>query len=58
MFRLIEPSSGQNKVVERSVNAYTTGSHIVYKIILTFKFMFYSVNRPIQTLSLSICIYI
>jgi len=45
MFRLIESSSGQiqNIVLVQSVGAQIMGSHTVYKIILTLKFMFYSV---------------
>jgi hypothetical protein len=44
MFRLTEPLSGQiqNTVLVYSVSAHIMGSHTVYKIILTFKIMFYS----------------
>jgi hypothetical protein len=46
MFWLIEPSSGQiqNIVPVHSVSAHIMGSHIVYKIVLTLKIMFYSVS--------------
>jgi len=49
MFRFIEPSSGQiqNTVLVHSVSAHIMGSHIVYKIILTLKIMFYSISRYI-----------
>jgi len=42
MFRLIEPSSGQNTkhILVHSVGAHIMGSYIVYKIIVTLKIMF------------------
>jgi hypothetical protein len=49
MFRFIDPSSGQiqNIVLVYSVSAHIMGSNTVYKIILTLKTMFYSINRCI-----------
>jgi len=45
MFRLIEQSSGQiqNMVLVHSLSMHIMGSHIVYKIILTLKIMYYSI---------------
>jgi len=49
MFRLIEPSSDQtqNTVPVHSGSAHIMGYHIVYKIILTLKIVFYSIRRYI-----------
>ena len=46
MFRLNEPSSGQiqNIVLIHSVSVHIIGSHTAYKIILTLKIMFNSIN--------------
>jgi len=59
MFRLIEPLSGQiqNTVPVHSVSAHIMGSHIVCKIILTLKIMFYSLD-DIFKMNIYIYIYI